>query len=319
MDQPRRVASVGCGTIGYSFALKFAMAGNTVMAYNRTEQSGAEARRRMEQSLAFLVENGVVAREAAPEITGRVTFTCSMEEAVSGAQFIQESLPERYDVKQQALEKIEQHCPEDCLIASSSSGLLISEISKFARHPQRLLGGHPYNPPHLIPLVEVTRGEQTAQAAIEAAVAFYRSVGSEPVVLQKETLGFICNRLQMALYREVCNLVVRGVCTVEDTDRAMLYGPGIRWGVMGPSLLFELGGGAGGVSGMMENLGDSFALWFEDMAEWKRYPPEWPAIVQAGVDEELRRRSPQEGNTRQSLEAYRDRMLIQLLRLHGKL
>ena len=135
-------------------------------------------------------------------------------------------------------------------------------------------------------------------------------------MLQKEALGFICNRLQMALYREVCNLVMSGVCTVEDADKAVTFGPGIRWGIMGPSLVFELGGGAGGVSGLMNHLNDSISLWLGDMADWKEFPQDWAKVAQEGVNAELANRSPQTGNTHQSLEEYRDAMLIQLLKLH---
>jgi len=135
-------------------------------------------------------------------------------------------------------------------------------------------------------------------------------------VLQKEALGFICNRLQMALYREVCNLVMSGVCTVEDADKAVTFGPGIRWGIMGPSLVFELGGGAGGVSGLMNHLNDSISLWLGDMADWKEFPQDWAKVAQEGVNAELANRSPETGNTHQSLEEYRDAMLIQLLKLH---
>ena len=135
-------------------------------------------------------------------------------------------------------------------------------------------------------------------------------------MLQKEALGFICNRLQMALYREVCNLVMSGVCTVEDADKAVTFGPGIRWGIMGPSLVFELGGGAGGVSGLMNHLNDSISLWLGDMADWKEFPQDWAKVAQEGVNAELANRSPETGNTHQSLEEYRDAMLIQLLKLH---
>ena len=136
-------------------------------------------------------------------------------------------------------------------------------------------------------------------------------------MLQKEALGFICNRLQMALYREVCNLVMSGVCTVEDADKAVTFGPGIRWGIMGPSLVFELGGGAGGVSGLMNHLNDSISLWLGDMADWKEFPQDWAKVAQEGVNAELANRSPETGNTHQSLEEYRDAMLIQLLKLHN--
>lgn len=265
------------------------------------------------------MKNGVYSDEKAKEILSRIHYTTSVEEAVKDAMFIQESSAEHYDVKHEIVKQIEEFAPEDAVIASSTSGLLVTEIAKYAKHPERFVGGHPYNPPHLIPLVEITKGEKTEDWAVEKAKAFYTEIGMEPVVLQKEALGFICNRLQMALYREVVNLVLSGVCTVEDADKAVTFGPGIRWGIMGPSLVFELGGGQHGVSGLMTHLNDSISLWLNDMADWKSFPPETAKVLQDGVNEELSHRPESIGNTHESLEEYRDKMLIEMLKLHGKL
>lgn len=314
-----KVASISAGVIGYSYALKFAMGGHEVWAQNRTEESSALAKSRVEGSLQALVKNGVYTDEKAKEILSRIHYTTSVEEAVKDAMFIQESSAEHYDVKHEIVKQIEEFAPEDAVIASSTSGLLVTEIAKYAKHPERFVGGHPYNPPHLIPLVEITKGEKTEDWAVEKAKAFYTEIGMEPVVLQKEALGFICNRLQMALYREVVNLVLSGVCTVEDADKAVTFGPGIRWGIMGPSLVFELGGGQHGVSGLMTHLNDSISLWLNDMADWKSFPPETAKVLQDGVNEELSHRPESIGNTHESLEEYRDKMLIEMLKLHGKL
>lgn len=314
-----KVASISAGVIGYSYALKFAMGGHEVWAQNRTEESSALAKSRVEGSFQTLVKNGVYSDEQAKEILFRIHYTTSVEEAVKDAMFIQESSAEHYDVKHEIVKQIEEFAPEDAVIASSTSGLLVTEIAKYAKHPERFVGGHPYNPPHLIPLVEITKGEKTEDWAVEKAKAFYTEIGMEPVVLQKEALGFICNRLQMALYREVVNLVLSGVCTVEDADKAVTFGPGIRWGIMGPSLVFELGGGQHGVSGLMTHLNDSISLWLNDMADWKSFPPETAKVLQDGVNEELSHRPESIGNTHESLEEYRDKMLIEMLKLHGKL
>ena len=314
-----KVASISAGVIGYSYALKFAMGGHEVWAQNRTEESSALAKSRVEGSFQALVKNGVYTDEKAKEILSRIHYTTSVEEAVKDAMFIQESSAEHYDVKHEIVKQIEEFAPEDAVIASSTSGLLVTEIAKYAKHPERFVGGHPYNPPHLIPLVEITKGEKTEDWAVEKAKAFYTEIGMEPVVLQKEALGFICNRLQMALYREVVNLVLSGVCTVEDADKAVTFGPGIRWGIMGPSLVFELGGGQHGVSGLMTHLNDSISLWLNDMADWKSFPPETAKVLQDGVNEELSHRPESIGNTHESLEEYRDKMLIEMLKLHGKL
>lgn len=314
-----KVASLCAGVIGYSYALRFAMGGYEVWAQNRTTESSALAKSRVEASIDSLVKNGALDEETKHEILSRIHYTNSVEEAVKGAFFIQESSAEHYDIKQALVKELEQYAPEEAVVASSTSGLLVTEIAKYAQHPERFVGGHPYNPPHLIPLVEITKGEKTEQWAVDKAKEFYQSVKMEPVVLQKEALGFICNRLQMALYREVANLVLSGVCTVEDADKAVTFGPGIRWGIMGPSLVFELGGGKGGVSGLMNHLGDSINLWLNDMADWKEFPKEWAEVAQKGVNEELADRSPEIGNTHESLEEYRDKMLIEILKLHGKL
>ncbi|MCI1665617.1 MAG: 3-hydroxyacyl-CoA dehydrogenase NAD-binding domain-containing protein [Atopobiaceae bacterium] len=312
-------ASIGCGVIGYSWALKFAMAGIETRAYNRSEASSDTARERVATSLASLVDNGVYAEDEARAIEGRITYTTSMEEAVCGAQFIQESSAEHYEVKHELVKQLETYADPDVVIASSTSGLLVTEIAKYAEHPERFCGGHPYNPPHLIPLVEITKGERTAETTVDEAKAFYQAIGMEPVVLQKESLGFICNRLQMALYREVANLVLTGVCSVEDADKAVTFGPGLRWGIMGPSLVFDLGGGAGGVAGLMDHLDDSITLWLKDMATWTEFPKEWGEVAQRGVDEELSHRTPETGDTPETLAAYRDHMLVEMLKLHGKL
>ena len=169
-------------------------------------------------------------------------------------------------------------------------------------------------PERFIAVVEITKGEKTSERTVARAKAFYTAIGMEPVVLQKEALGFICNRLQMALYREVANLVLSGVCSIEDADKAVTFGPGIRWGIMGPSLVFELGGGKGGVSGLMNHLNDSINLWLEDMADWKSFQ-----VAQDGVNDELAARPAEKGNTPEGLAEYRDHMLIELLKLHDKL
>ena len=314
-----KTASICAGVIGYSYALKFAMGGNEVWAQNRTEKSSELAKERVRESLHSLVVNGVYSEEQEKEILARLHFTTSVETAVKDAGFIQESSAEHYDVKHEIVKQIEEFAPEDTVIASSTSGLLVTEIAKYARYPERFVGGHPYNPPHLIPLVEITKGEKTEDRAVEKAKEFYKGIGMEPVVLQKEALGFICNRLQMALYREVVNLVLNGVCTVEDADKAVTFGPGIRWGIMGPSLVFELGGGQYGVAGLMTHLHDSISLWLNDMADWKEFPPETAKILQEGVKAELADRPAEIGNTHESLEQYRDKMLIEMLKLHKKL
>ena len=291
----------------------------SVTVYDLTDEKLQLAKKRIHESLVNLKQNDVVSENEIDEIESRISYTTSMEEAVKDVQFITESGPENYEVKQKMAEEMEKYTSSDTIIASSTSGLLVTEIAKNAKHPERFIGAHPYNPPHLIPLVELTRGEKTDDHVLEVAKEFYQMIDKEPVVLQKEALGFICNRIQMAVYREVCNLVMKGVCTIEDADKAVTYGPGLRWAIMGPSLVFELGGGEGHIDGLMKHLNPSISLWLHDMADFKDFPEEFPEIARKGVEEALKNRPQEIGNDDQSLAEYRDKMLISLLKLHNKL
>ncbi len=315
----KKVACVGAGVIGYSWALYYSLKKLSVTVYDLTEDKIDLAKNRIHESLINLEKNNVVQENEISEIESRITYTTSMEAAVKDVQFITESGPENYEVKQKMAEEMEKYTADDTIIASSTSGLLVSEIAKNAKHPERFIGAHPYNPPHLIPLVELTKGDKTDEHVLEVAKEFYQSIDKEPVVLQKEALGFICNRIQMAVYREVCNLVMNGVCTIEDADKAVTYGPGLRWAIMGPSLVFELGGGEGHIDGLMKHLNPSISLWLHDMADFKDFPEEFPEIARKGVEEAMKNRPAEIGNDDQSLAEYRDKMLIELLKLHNKL
>ncbi len=315
----KKVACVGAGVIGYSWAITFALKGLEVHVYDIKEEALDLAKSRVEQSVDFLVQKQVISKEESKQLKERIHYTTSLKEAVCDVQFITEAIYESYEVKHSFVEEVEKYTNIDTIIASSTSGLLITEIAKSAKHKERFIGAHPYNPPHLIPLVEITKGEKTKEEVVKLAKEFYISIGKEPIVLQKEALGFISNRLQMALYREVCELVMRGVCSVEDVDKAVTFGPGIRWGIMGPSLVFQLGGGKAGVDGLFKHLEPSINLWLEDMADFKKFPEEWPEIARKGVEESIKNRPKEIGNTMESLEKYRDDMLIEILKLHNKL
>ena len=319
LNQNMKVSCVGGGVIGYSFALSFALKVNNVTLYDINEEALNLAEERVKSSLKSLVDNNVLSKEESINVLNRITYTTSIKEAVEDAIFIQESGPEHYDIKHKIVEEIEKYGRDDAIIASSTSGLLITEIAKYAKHPERFVGGHPYNPPHLIPLVEITKGEKTTEENVQLAKSIYEYFDKEPVILQKEALGFISNRLQMALYREVCSLVMDGVCSVEDADKAVTFGPGLRWGIMGPSLIFQLGGGKVGIDGLFNHLEDSITLWLNDMADFKKFPKEWPMVARRGVEEEMKNRKPEIGNDEKSIAEYRDHMLIELLKLHNKL
>ncbi|MGN6629976.1 MAG: 3-hydroxyacyl-CoA dehydrogenase NAD-binding domain-containing protein, partial [Candidatus Nitrosocosmicus sp.] len=189
----------------------------------------------------------------------RLTFTSNIEEASSNADFIQESAPENLDLKIKLFSEIDNVAPSNSIIASSSSNITMSLIQSGCKHPERCVIGHPFNPPHIIPLVEVVGGNKTSNESIQQTIAFYSNIGKKPIRIHKELPGHAANRLQMALYKEILYLIEQQVLSVEDADDIVSWGPGLRWGVMGPSLLWHLGGGEGGIRHFMEHIMDPLA------------------------------------------------------------
>ena len=317
-EEIKRVACVGGGVIGSSWAIQFAMKGLDVVLYDINDEQLAKSQAQMHKSLDALEQFKAVTPQRRQEIADRVKLTTSMEEAVKNAQFIQESGPERLEIKRSILAQVEEFASPDAIYASSTSGLLVSDIAAQAAHPQRCVGAHPYNPPHLIPLVELTSGDKTDPELLQLAYDFYQSIGKEAVLLRKECPGFIANRLQLALYREVQDLVMRGVCSVEDADKALVYGPGLRWAIFGHNMIMQLGN-PGGLTGMVQMLGNSGDRWLADMASWTHQPDNWAEVAQPGVDKEMANFPDHIGHTNEDCAKYRDQMLIELLKLHRKL
>ena len=317
-EEIKRVACVGGGVIGSSWAIQFAMKGLDVVLYDINDEQLAKSQAQMHKSLDALEQFKAVTPQRRQEIADQVKLTTSMEEAVKDAQFIQESGPERLEIKRSILAQVEEFASPDAIYASSTSGLLVSDIAAQAAHPQRCVGAHPYNPPHLIPLVELTSGDKTDPELLQLAYDFYQSIGKEAVLLRKECPGFIANRLQLALYREVQDLIMRGVCSVEDADKALVYGPGLRWAIFGHNLIMQLGN-PGGLTGMVQMLGNSCDRWLADMASWTHQPDNWAEVAQPGVDKEMANFPDHIGHTNEDCAKYRDQMLIELLKLHRKL
>lgn len=317
-EEIKRVACVGGGVIGSSWAIQFAMKGLDVVLYDINDEQLAKSQAQMHKSLDALEQFKAVTPQRRQEIADRVKLTTSMEEAVKNAQFIQESGPERLEIKRSILAQVEEYASADAIYASSTSGLLVSDIAAQAAHPERCVGAHPYNPPHLIPLVELTSGDKTDPELLQLAYDFYQSIGKEAVLLRKECPGFIANRLQLALYREVQDLVMRGVCSVEDADKALVYGPGLRWAIFGHNMIMQLGN-PGGLTGMVNMLGNSGDRWLADMASWTHQPDNWAEVAQPGVDKEMANFPDHIGHTNEDCAKYRDQMLIELLKLHRKL
>ena len=283
LDGP--VAVIGAGLMGASWAALFAAHGRAVRLYDQDADRLAAGVGKARHDAQFLVEHGLADREAAEAGLQALEACETLAGAVGDACLVQEAVYESYPAKEAVFEAADRHAPRSSLIVTSTSGLSITRIQSIARHPERCLAGHPYNPPHLIPLVEVAPGEQTDPQAVEAVRQFYESVGKKPVVLNREVPGFLANRMSAALWREAINLALEGVASVADVDRAIRYGPGLRWAVMGPHLLYHLGGGEGGIRRHVEHLRQAKEEMWADLKDWQVMPAEAPALLEAGLPE----------------------------------
>lgn len=318
----QKVTCFGAGLIGAGWATSFLMGGGLDITVYDLEQSQLDAAKAaITTELNFLASEGILPQEDCQSKVNAIRFTTDPVEALKDADFIQENGPEKIEVKQQIAAAIEAHCRPDAIIASSTSGLLISDISAKAVHPERFVGGHPYNPVYLIPLVEMTLSEKTDPKLLQIAYDFYKGLNKEPVVLRKEVPGFISNRLQVAVLREAMELVHRGVCSIDEVDRALCYGPGLRMGLMGPHTIFQLAGGPHGIAGALVHIGAAMTAWFQDMASWTEFPAIYhdPAKVQQMTNEALALRTEAQGRDTAGLMKFRDKGLVALLKHHGKL
>src|SRR6267142_1878799 len=303
----RQIAIVGTGVIGASWAAQYLARGFDVIATDPGPNAEANLRKYVDEAWEQLKAIGLTPGAS----RNRLKFTTNMKDALSKADFVQENAPERPDFKIKLFADMDSATPTDSIIASSSSGITPSVMQTNCKHPERVLIGHPFNPPHIIPLVEVVGGARTSPEAIKQAIAFYASIGKKPILLHKELPGHVGNRLQAALYREVMYLIQQGVLSVADADDAVSWGPGLRWGVMGPSLQWHLGGGAGGIRHFMEHLMDPL----QDMMKALGNPaitPELKRKITGGVLQEAANRSVEQ------LAREEDEMLLGLLRLRAR-
>jgi carnitine 3-dehydrogenase len=299
----KTVAVVGAGTIGASWAAYFLSRGLEVTASDPAPGAEAFVRDAVAQAWPSLQKLGGMAPGARPEA---LRFERDAQKAVAGAELVQENGPEREDLKIELFSALDSWLPPEALIVSSSSGLLISRLQSRCRHPQRCVLGHPFNPPHLIPLVEVVGGAQTSAEAVERTLAFYREIGKHPIHIRKEVGGHIANRLQAALWREAVHLVAEGVASVGDIDAAITYGPGLRWPIYGPHLTFHLAGGIGGMEHFMKHLLVPMQSWWDDLGS----PEMTPALQRQIIDGVAAEAS---GRSIAELAAQRDRSLIAVL------
>jgi 3-hydroxyacyl-CoA dehydrogenase len=303
----RRIAIVGTGVIGASWAAQYLARGFDVIATDPAPNAEANLRKYVDEAWPALTQIGLSPGAS----RDRLSFTTDMKKALAQADFVQENGPERPDFKIKLFADMDDATPVDSIIASSSSGITPSVMQTNCKHPERVLVGHPFNPPHIIPLVEVVGGTKTSPEAIERAIAFYDSIGKKTIRLNKEVTGHVANRLQAALYREIVYLIEQGVLNVVDADTAVSWGPGLRWGVMGQSLLWHLGGGEGGIRHFMDHLmGPLEGMWAA--LGTPTVTPELKQTIVDGVMQEAAGRSVDQ------LAHERDEVLLGLLALRHR-
>ncbi len=288
------VAVAGAGLTGASWAGLFAAHGLEVRLYDVDESRLAEARARAEEAVRFLVSHGLADGGAAARGLASLRTTSDPESAFTGVAHVQECVVEELAAKRAVLTLAAGYAPAHALLATSSSGLSISAIQEGVPGPERCLAAHPYNPPHLVPLVELAPGTRTSVETLERARTFFLALGKEPVMLRRDVPGYIANRLSAALWREAVELVRTGAASVRDVDRAVAAGPGLRWAVMGPHLLYHLGGGPGGIRGHLHHLARVKEGMLRDLATWTTFPADTANVLEAGLVEETAGRSIEE-------------------------
>jgi carnitine 3-dehydrogenase len=306
-DQVDHVAVLGAGTIGASWTALFLAHGLRVAVQDPNPAAEAYVRRYVAEAWPALQRLGMAA-EAAPD---RWTFHASAADAVRQAAFVQENAPERLELKRALYAEIDTALPTEAILASSSSGLMMSDLQPGLGSAPRMAIGHPFNPPHLIPLVEVVGGKATAPATVEWCLAFYRRLGKRPIHLRKEAPGHLANRLQAALYREAVSAVVTGLASVEDVDTAISAGPGLRWAVMGPHMTMHLGGGEGGMAHLLAQFRPVFEAWWRTMGT----PELTDAVCRQLIDGVAAEAA---GRDMATLVRERDAVLLPLLELVSK-
>jgi 3-hydroxyacyl-CoA dehydrogenase len=306
--QIQNIAIVGTGVIGASWAALYLARGLNVIATDPAPNAEANLRKFIDAAWKDLQVIGLSPNASREHLQ----FTTDMKKALSNADLVQENGPERQDFKIKLFADMDAATPEDSIIASSSSGLTMSVMQSACKHPERCVTGHPFNPPHIVPLVEVVGGAKTSPETVERAIAFYTSIGKKPIHVRKEVVGHVANRLQAALYREIVYLVGQGVLDVADSDVAVCWGPGLRWGLMGPNLLFHLGGGAGGIQHFMEQFTGPMASWWKDLGTITEFSPDVKQTIVNGVLKEA------DGRSIEELERERDSMLLELLTTRSK-
>lgn len=302
-SQIRSVAVLGGGVIGMSWSSLFLAKGLTVRLHDVDPASLERTKAYVANAWTALTELGL-APGASQE---RITFHADPAEAVKGADLVQENVPERIEIKHRLFQAIEPALGADTLVCTSTSGLLMSEMQKGFKDPRNLVLAHPFNPPHLVPLVELYGNARTDPRAVDRAEAFYRSIGKVTVRLNKEVPGHIANRLQAAVIQEAVWLAAEGVASVTDIDLALTAGPGVRWTAIGPHMVTNLAAGPAGVEVFWQRYLPSFETWWASLGRPKLTPDVIQRLAK-GVEEMVAGRSFDE------LAAMRDAAVVHVLK-----
>ncbi len=304
----RRIAIIGTGVIGASWTTLFLAKGLQVIATDIAPNAEAALRKFVETAWPALKRLGLSPGAS----QSNLKFTADLAQALTGVDLVQENGPERIEFKQKLYGQLDELLATDVIIASSSSGLKMSDIQLGApSHPERCVIAHPFNPPHLIPLVEIVGGAKTSEETIRRTAEFYTSIGQRTVRVNKEMAGHVANRLQAALAREVYYLVAEGVVSAADVDTALSWGPGLRWGVMGNMMLNHLGGGSGGIEHFFQQFTGPMAAWWKTLGSPVLTPEVQKKLIDS-VHAEVGSRTVEE------LEAERDEILLGLIELRTK-
>lgn len=305
--QVARAAVLGAGTIGASWTAWFLSRGIAVDVWDPRPEAADYTRRYIADAWPQMARLGMVAA-ASPDAW---RFHATPEAAVAEAAFVQENAPERLEVKRALYARIDGTLRSDAILASSTSGLIMSEMQSGFTSAPRMAVGHPFNPPHLIPLVEVVGGRDTAPSTVRWCLNFYNHIGKKAIWIRKEAPGHLANRLQAALWREAVSAVLSGLASVEDVDTAISAGPGLRWAAMGPHMTFHLGGGVGGMTHMLHQFRQPMTDWWMSMGTPELTEDACQTLIQ-GVAEEAR------GRSMDDLVRERDAVLLPLLELKAR-
>lgn len=318
----KKVAIVGSGLIGSGWTAHLLCKGVTdITLYDVNTAALDKGKAQLTRNLDFLKGNGVITQEQYQRYLSLPKFTLDLAEAARQADIIIENGPENLAVKQQILANVEAVCRPDAIITSSTSGIMVNRIVAHAVHPERILGAHPYHPVYLLPLLEIVKNDRLEDTYLNAALDFFKSVDKKPVVMQKESPGYIGSRLMFALFREAVQIVSEGVCDVEGLDTAFTFGPGLRYALMGPFMVYQLTGGSGGIQGLFDGpMWEATKEWMPHLSRWTEWPKELDPFFRHDCKEEvdamMAHRKPGQGQTNEELLQFRDTGLVKILKHH---